>query len=548
MRLTSILITALLAAAPAMAENRGVAIANGDGGDIAPVADAMRKAGFRTVSGENLNSADLHKAISDLLRPDEAPGVRLILLNGQFAHNEGDSWFLASDANQPDRVSIGASGVSLNVVMDLLREADPGAVLILGTEGDVANTGEGIEAGPGDLEPPEGVTVLSGPADLAAAAAARLMVPGSSVQDALDPDKGVTMLGDGDEGLVLLAETATDQPPGDGKNELVAPDRAAWAEAAATDSVDAYRSYLDSYPTGLYSAAAAARLSQLGDGGADASGDRDAWAEAAAVNSRDAYESYLTRFPKGAYAEAAQRRLDELKAPTVVPEPAPQPVPQKPVVQKPVVQQPVIQQPAQPIPGKATEDRLGLSRGNRIEIQRQLNALNYSTGGVDGVFGSRSRSAIRGWQSRNGYSVTGYLTASQVAELRRQAGSQVQSQKSRDQLYWEQTGARGGARNLRAYLDRYPNGAYANTARNRLYEIERGNTNKLPGDRDDRAFSRARQENTIQSYTTYLRNWPKGKYVRQAQQNRDALRRRQQQGGGGAVGLDAESIIRELLK
>lgn len=75
----------------------------------------------------------------------------------------------------------------------------------------------------------------------------------------------------------------------------------------------------------------------------------------------------------------------------------------------------------------ADEDRveeglLSLTASERREVQRQLTALGYSTGGVDGAFGANTRRALATWQRDEGLRASGYLTADQVRELRRQAG------------------------------------------------------------------------------------------------------------------------------
>ena len=70
----------------------------------------------------------------------------------------------------------------------------------------------------------------------------------------------------------------------------------------------------------------------------------------------------------------------------------------------------------------ADEQRLGLSRSDRMLIQRALNAGGFDAGVVDGVFGRRTRDALRGWQRSNGYRATGYLTAAQVEALRAAQG------------------------------------------------------------------------------------------------------------------------------
>lgn len=525
--LSTALLTGLLgiAALPAQAENRGIVVVNNayagadsaGAVDGAPLAAAMRDAGLRTVSGSDLRAEDLRKAVADLLRPDDQAGIRLVLLGGRFLHDGRDSWLMGVDAADVTPFTLGLGGVSVSAVMAQMADAQPGAVLVLVPADGDTMPGAGLRDGLGHIAPPEGVTVLTGPAAPAVAAARALLVPGVSVQAALAADAAVSMVAGGDRALVLVGD---DVSPALTPAEV---ERNLWAKAAQEDSAAAYQSYLDRFPQGAYSAAASSRLTTI----KAASSDRDAWAEAAARHDRSAYETYLSRFPDGQYRDAARQRLAEL-TPTST----------------------QADTPAQPRPSAAqqAESRLGLSKADRQQIQRNLNALNYQTGGVDGVLGSRSRQAISQWQRANGHAATSYLTAGQIQDLRRQAGAQQQSRDAADRDYWQKTGAKGGAANLDAYLSRYPNGVHAETARTRLRQInaQQGLTR---AERDQRDYQAAQAQNTIQAFDTYLRNWPKGRFAKQARAQRDALQRGQQ---GLRVedilDLNPEKLIREFLK
>lgn len=57
------------------------------------------------------------------------------------------------------------------------------------------------------------------------------------------------------------------------------------------------------------------------------------------------------------------------------------------------------------------------TREERVLVQQSLTALGFNTGPADGVFGHRTRTAIRDWQSASGYEVTGEVTRNQFATL-----------------------------------------------------------------------------------------------------------------------------------
>ena len=68
--------------------------------------------------------------------------------------------------------------------------------------------------------------------------------------------------------------------------------------------------------------------------------------------------------------------------------------------------------------GPVVEEGLGLDRAARRQVQEGLQAAGFDPGGADGMFGPRTRSAIRSWQTSRGARATGYLDGASVASLR----------------------------------------------------------------------------------------------------------------------------------
>ena len=58
-----------------------------------------------------------------------------------------------------------------------------------------------------------------------------------------------------------------------------------------------------------------------------------------------------------------------------------------------------------------------LERSERVLVQRGLSRLGFDPGPADGVFGGKTREAIRSWQSSAGYEATGLLTGEQAKML-----------------------------------------------------------------------------------------------------------------------------------
>ena len=64
-----------------------------------------------------------------------------------------------------------------------------------------------------------------------------------------------------------------------------------------------------------------------------------------------------------------------------------------------------------------SEAALRLDRSDRVLVQRGLASLGKDVGAADGVFGQRTRAAVRSWQVDAGFKATGHLTREQADRL-----------------------------------------------------------------------------------------------------------------------------------
>lgn len=208
--------------------------------------------------------------------------------------------------------------------------------------------------------------------------------------------------------------------------------------------------------------------------------DKNAYLAAQEANTVAAYRDYLTKFPKGAYRVNAQRALERLGASAEASSAAQAEArlgitfAQRVAVQRELTrlgyrtygtdgvwgkntrtaiatwqrdrgdkvtgyvteaQLRVLLRGAVVTPPDEDEDddvgtspaqieaALRLTRAQRVEIQRQLSDLGFDAGVADGLWGSKTRGAIKSWQRANRQTQTGYVTAAQVKLIRQQAGS-----------------------------------------------------------------------------------------------------------------------------
>lgn len=220
--------------------------------------------------------------------------------------------------------------------------------------------------------------------------------------------------------------------------------------------------------------------------------ERAAWAAALALNTIEGYEQFLRDHPDGVNAVLARAAIERLRA-------------------------------ADPQAGaRAAEEALNLTRDQRRQVQRNLSLLGFDTRGIDGIFGRGTRGAITAWQRRNDYEESGYLDREQIeridaqaarraAELEAEAEARQAEQERQDRAYWADTGALGDEAGLRAYLQRYPDGLYAEIAQERLDRIV-GDREAEAAAADRAAWDRARERDTIAAYREYLAAQPRGAF------------------------------------
>lgn len=93
------------------------------------------------------------------------------------------------------------------------------------------------------------------------------------------------------------------------------PDAVLWAEAQKGNSAEDYQVYIDTYPKGKYLPFAKARIKKLKDEAQTLAEQQEqqAWDTAQQSSSEDSYTQYLKGYPQGRFAGLAKVRLDKLK-------------------------------------------------------------------------------------------------------------------------------------------------------------------------------------------------------------------------------------------
>ena len=191
--------------------------------------------------------------------------------------------------------------------------------------------------------------------------------------------------------------------------------------------------YLDRYPSGIYEALARSRLKRLEEESEAPepaapsvsarveaerlAAEREFWASVKASEDPADFRAYLEQFPGGMFEMLARNRLvrfeDTASAKEAAASSAPAPAGPTPAKEAAASSAPA---PAGPTPDEV-EAALGLERTKRRMVQQGLASLGHAPGAADGLFGSRTREAIRRYQGTKGFETTGYLTAEQSRAL-----------------------------------------------------------------------------------------------------------------------------------
>lgn len=428
--------------------------------EVLSAAAPLRRAGFSVVQGADLTTTEMRRRLSGFLGAEVGPERLVIALAGHFAHAGAETWFLGTEVDAPDLATVGGAGIALSMVLEIAGAAPGGAVVLLGSQERRLALGAGLSAGirvPDAV--PQGVTLIAGDASaVAGIAGGDLLVPGVPLAEALAGRRDLSVSG-------FVSALVPFLPGKDGAEPAEAP-----AGTAATER----------------------RIEQ------------GFWDATAALDTAEAYQRYLDRYPRGLHAADAHAALGAIR-----------------------------DQPGRA--ARLAEQALALDRDERRAVQRALSLLGFDPRGIDGVFGQGTRAALVAWQGRNGIAPSGYLNRASLAQLRAQAEQRAgemeaeaaarrQERERADRAFWAGTGAAGDEAGLRAYLRRFPDGVYADLAEARLAEFDRARAGAA-AERDRATWQEAEADGRLGAYQAYLRAFPEGAFADVARDRIAALTR-----------------------
>ncbi|MCB1406417.1 MAG: peptidoglycan-binding protein [Rhodobacteraceae bacterium] len=406
--------------------------------------ERLEAAGFRVDLATDVSAGAMQAALSQLSRSlTEQPHERVVIVfAGHVLNASHGTWLMGTNASQPNVASVEGEGVRLATVLAIASQRQGGAVVAVADFGFPLSGGAGFSPGlPAENAVPQGVTLVRGGAPGITDFLRSLATPGVTIGSLAGRRSDIQI-----EGF---------NPP-----------------------------YLTFLPVGHEPVRDA---------------DRTAWGVALDADTVASYQAYLAEWPNGEYADQAQAALTRL-----------------------------LNTP------ERIETALGLSRDERRSIQRDLTILGYNPRGIDGIFGAGTRGAIGAWQGANNLTQTGYLNRDQVfslaqqgaqraAQLEAEARARQQAEERRDRAFWRDTGSGQDEVGLRAYLREFPDGIFSSVAQDRLDQIE-ADRRAAAQARDRAAWDIAVRADTVGSYNDYLGAFPNGAFADQARDRIAQLR------------------------
>ncbi len=450
-RVLAVFTLAIWSGTSVLAENVALVIANEDyaalddargAAAVSGTADILHDMGFQVIEGVGLDALAMRNLLADLHQEVAGGGAErvVIVLAGHFAQSRSGAWFIGSNSPATSLALADEYGLRLDTVLEVASAASNAAVVWLAEPAEAQDFGTGLSSGlPTRLMVPQGVGVVRGSADHIISGLRASLQPGTALAAVVDRDRNLS---------------------GEGTIPALIP-------------------FL---PAGFAPVARA---------------DLRAFADAQEADTEAAYLAYLEVFPNGQNAQAARAALERIRS-------APERV----------------------------EERLFLTRDERRAIQRDLTLLGFDTRGIDGIFGPGTRGSIAIWQGQNDLDETGFLTREQIFRLAAQGAEQAArrdaaererraAEERDDREFWAATGAAGDEPGLRNYLERYPEGIFSTLARDRLAILEE-NARVAIRERDALAWQNARARDSVAGYQAYLQDWPDGAFAAQAEERLSA--------------------------
>ncbi len=271
MRFGFILAGLLAMSMPAAAQNVGLMIGNEDyvamrdvkrADRVVNAADVFRSNNFEVIARRDANLADMTWALSEFGQRVSEAETLIVVLAGRFVNTSTETYFLPVDAQPGPLATLAQRSLPLSTVFAWLAAHPGDALLLLSTDGASAPYSDLLNDGFGELDIPEGVSVLAGGPRGSFRFLSRSLHRPDRPYIGAARQAGLTALGDMPDTHILI-ETETRRGP------VTAAERRAdilnWRNASQVNTAEAYEGYINAHPEGEFVRMAENRIRALND-------------------------------------------------------------------------------------------------------------------------------------------------------------------------------------------------------------------------------------------------------------------------------------------
>jgi uncharacterized caspase-like protein len=365
--------------------------------DARSMAAALRNVGFEVVEGTNLTRDKMTEKLLDFGKKAEGADVALFFYAGHGIAVNGTNYLVPVDADLKSEMDVklgGAINVDLTldqtmgdakvklVFLDACRD-NPFAAKIRSAR---ATRGVNVQIGLAEMKSGEGTLIAfaTGPGQTALdgeaganspftrALLANVTQPGVEIQQAMTKVRAQ-----------VNEETHKGQLP--------------WGHTNLTGTV-----YLNGTPAPAAAGAAAlaAPIALAAAPGSDV--ELEFWRSIKDSSKTEELNAYVSSYPNGQFKSLALSRIAALESgPSITTRNLTNGIDPATFTEE---------------SSQATEDQIGLDKGQRRDVQRRLNGLGFDTK-VNGKFDESTRVVITRWQTARGYPRSGYLNKLQHKAL-----------------------------------------------------------------------------------------------------------------------------------
>ena len=195
----------LFAAMPGLAADIALVLGNRDyergqdlssGDAVLSAVSRLERAGVDVISARDADQDRIFRATGQFEQMTGNADGLLVVLSGRFVSSDFETWFLPTDSEAETLSTLPREALPLSSLMAMLAELPRRAILVLAHDGTRDRMGRYLSSGPGEIEAPQGVTVISGSPDkVSSLLRDTLAVPGASITARVRSDNGLRAYG-----------------------------------------------------------------------------------------------------------------------------------------------------------------------------------------------------------------------------------------------------------------------------------------------------------------------------------------------------------------